>query len=1230
MVDLKGAFDKAPRWLLKNALLDLPLESSVTSLLLAWHTSTPYYLTHQDDTFCIEGNVGVRQGCVAAPFLWIAFIRYWLKFLAGILGWDWIRKHMTVYADDNHLAWEFTSDTQVHQAILELGTVLRSFSDFGMSLNLDKTVAIMSLRGKTSSHLRRKYVQKGKQNLLKVDAHHLLPLVRQHRYLGVVVSYGHYTRQTLQHRKTCAMGSYMILRRWWTCNLPLWRRILLWKACIWPSVTYGLVETGLDSSACLVFRRTLLKQLRWIARSPSHVTHESNLDLLERLGLDDPLLLLAKQVVAHWSTKYLQRSSLLPDDILLSRWLPFHPESHVKVWLQFCFQLMITMNCTWPNEGSSGIWTLLSENGLDEMHHTYRSVFQLFSGEARSVPETSFTCDSCGQTFGTLRGLRVHKNKIHQVESSEITIDATARRHGIDGMPICQNCGVRFTTWFAFDRHLIKGVCNDEVPSSSCTTLQTTSALASTSRTQEHRQPKNDPVLQRRELVDAIREDWAQALNTHSDLKMQLKNYCCVCNQWFQKNHHLTKHAHYRHSDLFGAALQKRIRMMHDKKISAIKWYCPYCDSAFNSPNIHNCSVLLQLAAVIIATDPPLSHGSDGCYSKAGGKRDGSFQRSAPIRPCFDRRRRLRGKQSEEAKDGIGGEGPGIRRRIRFKSRPPATTAAQTAAQKAAQGTWQGTETDRDTAEQFGGGTDSTCNSTRRWDQQSSSRLRLHAIYAQSTPWNGRGPCEDGRPLERATSSHPNDDCVTFASHSLSGIDCRTTQSSSAPHRRFRCKTNSGRGKGSGGSRQGQQLCFPQVELSNRIYGEAGESTSPVCSQSSGHVARADQMLSAASGSQIPCDQTTHDTHTSIKDLAFHARDRQSQSRSSACLHTSGSASSEWGLAACGNTDAALRSSEVCSGNRTPEVLGQGVGMQGETLAQSAASHDEYVVRRCAQWIRLGFVNPDNICYINASLNLCGWAVLHHSLPLRRWLRLGNCILDLATRDDNSVNVSAESSCQPLLQDWRAVHEQNDVAEFLGHMLERVGLEERILGRWGSRGLGIERAFDMPLTHPVAIPLSNHRGSGAQVPLQVLINEWSELSGGQGLLNPPPEHFFLQLLRYEYRRGQNVVLKLDTQVTLDSVISVPLIERGLSHSSSPSSSHIIPEDSVSAPLRMASYRVQGFIMHLGPTPQVGHYIAIIRDGQTWWEKDDDKSLTSYAELSEHQLRNCYVICLSRC
>ena len=211
----------------------------------------------------------------------------------------------------------------IHRAMEHAALVLRSFSEYGMHLTLGKTVAIWKVRGKAASSIRRRYTAKdGGQSYLCLDSTMRIPLVTHHVYLGICVSYGPYARQTLKHRQECSRKAFFALRKWWSPScLPLAKRISLWKICIWTSLCYALVETGLPPSSCLVFQRAVYKDLRWISRSPAHLTHETNIRLLGRLDLLDPLVMSAKDTVRHWTKKWIQACGLSSRDVLQDRWL---------------------------------------------------------------------------------------------------------------------------------------------------------------------------------------------------------------------------------------------------------------------------------------------------------------------------------------------------------------------------------------------------------------------------------------------------------------------------------------------------------------------------------------------------------------------------------------------------------------------------------------------------------------------------------------------------------------------------------------------------------------------------------------------------------------------------------------------------------------------------------------------------------------------------------------------
>ena len=340
LIDLQGAFDKAPRTLLQKALIDLPF----ISLLLAWHELTPCHLNHGSKDYVIEGNIGVRQGCVSAPFLWVAFVRLWHKSLADKLGYKWVLEHVTTYADDNHISWCFRDPDDVHTSMSEARVVLDSFPAFSMKISKDKTVCIFRISGRSAHKIRKQYIRRGSGRTMlslrrsnpqveRLD----IPMVDSHVYLGLKVSYSTYSQMSFRHRRKCGIGNFMCLRPWWTpSRLPLRARVHLWLTCVWPSLTYGLEESGLTPLICADFCSTIMRELRWLARSPSHITHETNSSLLCRLHLSDPLLMLAEKTIKHWYRKLCQSSMLDSMDVLHLRWKALSHKSYLVTWLWFC------------------------------------------------------------------------------------------------------------------------------------------------------------------------------------------------------------------------------------------------------------------------------------------------------------------------------------------------------------------------------------------------------------------------------------------------------------------------------------------------------------------------------------------------------------------------------------------------------------------------------------------------------------------------------------------------------------------------------------------------------------------------------------------------------------------------------------------------------------------------------------------------------------------------------
>ena len=127
----------------------------------------------------------------------------------------------------------------------------------------------------------------------------LFKIVSVHRYLGAHLSYQGFEAQNLRHRLATAWGSYWRLHSILISRaLCLKTKVRLWQACVLSVLRYSLHQVGLPSNGPQFIRQAVHRQLRMIARSPAHLWHVTSADILIRVQVEDPWIVLCRQFQA--------------------------------------------------------------------------------------------------------------------------------------------------------------------------------------------------------------------------------------------------------------------------------------------------------------------------------------------------------------------------------------------------------------------------------------------------------------------------------------------------------------------------------------------------------------------------------------------------------------------------------------------------------------------------------------------------------------------------------------------------------------------------------------------------------------------------------------------------------------------------------------------------------------------------------------------------------------------
>ena len=242
-------------------------------------------MTASDQAFSVATKRGIKQGCKLSLFAFATFLLF--RKLEEHCDIEALKQILTMYADDTLLQVHFDDQPQLQEALRLCDLLLDQLAELGFKVNPEKSALLLQMHGGSVQQTRNKLVvtKKG-EKYVQLPSGRLIALKTQVPYLGIIISYHDYEMQSLRHRLQASKAvmkevahavrnSHAITER---------RRLSIWRITAWASALYGLHVVGLTEQGLAALESHMIYQLRFVLRSYSQSTRETNEHLLRRRG----------------------------------------------------------------------------------------------------------------------------------------------------------------------------------------------------------------------------------------------------------------------------------------------------------------------------------------------------------------------------------------------------------------------------------------------------------------------------------------------------------------------------------------------------------------------------------------------------------------------------------------------------------------------------------------------------------------------------------------------------------------------------------------------------------------------------------------------------------------------------------------------------------------------------------------------------------------------------------
>ena len=561
------------------------------------------------------------------------------------------------------------------------------------------------------------------------------------KYIGQFMKNG--SDSVLRHRVIRGRRAFAVLHQWWRMPLSLALKIRLFQSMVVPVYLYGVNAVGLSVTGSSLLKKDLMRCLRRIARSPVHITRESDQKLLDRLHLQNPLLRV------HVSCCQLLRRMLvtLPAEVCPCSQLEHMMQTHRQLTSCWWNSLIAGLKLLFPQLPSEITCLSVRNMLLSVAQYKIRCAFATVPKANLTPPPVplaspvaeSFTCEGCSKKFDSYNTLRTHQYRqmcawSRIVAKYEPTIDNDTQD------PVCAWCKRAFLWWSGLRLHIERGQCAH--------------------------------MERRAEFLQELSSRNAPHPNLHLD--KDLTCHCVLCRRWIKLTRSLAAHLSRAHPKELAIA-KSRYKKADFSSVS-FRQQCPFCHlymtdaSNMRSHVRSHCLVLLQrfLAGCPNPLDPshPGHPSSEHTASIADGHGEVSGEDTivstskrraassvgstlSASRKESQIRRRLRGKQRDPRCRREGGDQQHFQQAKCTTSAKQAESQAYTGPESWSSACWGG-ESSQVSGE--------ACPAAARDNPASYESLRLSLAHgSRRGAGNGPKPCRGQQ--SAAAEEHPSNSC---------------------------------------------------------------------------------------------------------------------------------------------------------------------------------------------------------------------------------------------------------------------------------------------------------------------------------------------------------------------------------------------------------------------------------------------------------------------------------------